>query len=271
MMPRVLLYCLIGGLPLTIAALGAGRFAWWWLSGIVLAAAFVPVALYGPRGARAQFGVIALAVFLISVFCTWTEVLVFVPRLRQDAVSSLVGSTVMYLLFAAALALLAAALKLTRQSDRAVRHRPALMTAAMVVVCGFAYTLYYLVFGAITYQYFTRGFYPEAPQQVAQLGWWFWAMQIGRGMLMTVAVLPVVCTLRMARWQAALVVGALVWVAGGLAPLLVPNDAMGDAQRIIHIVEIFTQNAALGVTVVLLVRPRSRTRTLATPSPVRVG
>jgi hypothetical protein len=254
MMPRVLLCCLVGGLPLTIAALGAGHVAWWWLSGIVLAAAFVPVALYGPRGPLAQFGVIAPAVFLISVFCIWTETLVFVPRLRQDAVSNLVGSTVMYLIFAATLALLAGALRLTRQSARAVHHRPALVTTAMVVACGFAYTLYYLVFGAITYQYFTRDFYPDAPQQVAQLGWWFWAMQVGRGMLMTVAILPIVYTLRMGRWHAALVVGALVWVAGGLSPLLVPNDVMGAAQRIIHIVEIFTQNAALGVTVVLLVR-----------------
>jgi hypothetical protein len=271
MIPRVLLYCVIGGLPLTIAALGAGHMPWWWLSGIVLAAAFVPVALYGPRGVGAQFGVIAPAVLLISVLCTWTEALVFVPRFRQDAVSTLVGSTVMHLIFAAALAVLAGALTLTRQSDRAVHRRSALVTAAMVVACGFAYAMYYLVFGAVTYQYFTRNFYPEATQQVAQLGWWFWAMQIGRGMLMTVAVLPVVYTLRLARWQAALVVGAIVWVAGGLAPLLVPNDLMGTAQRIIHIVEIFTQNASLGVTVVLLMRPRSKTRTLSTTLPVRVG
>lgn len=271
MIVRVLFYCVIGGVPLTIAALGAGHAAWWWLSGIVLAASFVPVALYGPRGPRAQFGVIAPAVFLISVFCIWTETLVFVPQIRQDAVSTLVASTVMYLTFAATLAVLAGAFRLTRQSDGAVLHRPWLATAAMVVACGLAYALYYLVFGAITYQYFTRGFYPEAPQQVAQLGWWFWALQMGRGMLMTLAVLPIVYTLRMARWHAALVVGALVWVAGGLAPLLVPNDLMGNAQRIIHMVEILTQNALLGITVVLLMRPRSQTRTLSTLSPARLG
>jgi hypothetical protein len=234
------------------------------LSGIVLAAAFVPVALYGPRGPRAQFAVIAPAVLLISVVCIWTETLVFVPSLRQDALSSLVASTVMYLMFAAGLALLAGALRLTRQSDCDPHHRPALVAAAMVAACGLAYALYYLVFGGITYQYFTRDFYPEAPQQVAQLGWWFWAIQVGRGMLMTVAVLPVVYTLRMVRWQAALAVGALSWVAGGLAPLLVPNDLMGNTQRIIHTLEIFTQLGSLGVTVVLLMRPRSQMRTLPT-------
>jgi hypothetical protein len=271
MMAQVLLYCVAGGLPLTLAALGAGHAAWWWLSGIVLAAAFVPVALYGPRGPLAQFGVIAPALFLISVFCTWTEGLVFVPRLREDAVSNLVGSTVMHLMVAAALALLAGGLTLTRHSNRTVHRRPALETGAVIVACGFAYAVYYLAFGAVTYQYFTRDFYPEATQQVARLGWWFWAMQIGRGMLMTVAVLPIVYTLRLARWPAALVVGAIVWVAGGLSPLLVPNDLMSNAQRIIHIVEIFTQNASLGVTVALLARPRSNTRTLPTPSPVHIG
>ncbi|MGH9630686.1 MAG: hypothetical protein ACRD7E_20425, partial [Bryobacteraceae bacterium] len=153
MIPRILVYCAIGGLSLTIAALGAGRVMWWWLSGIVLAAVFVPVAIYGPRGLRAQFGVIAPAVLLISVFCIWTEALVFVPSLRKDAVSTLVGSTVMHLIFAATLALLARALTLTRQSDRVVHHRPVLATAAIVVACGFAYAMYYLIFGAVTYHY----------------------------------------------------------------------------------------------------------------------
>src|SRR5229473_4213782 len=44
---RVVLYLAIGGLPATIAALGAGHFAWQWLAGMVLAASFVPVALFG--------------------------------------------------------------------------------------------------------------------------------------------------------------------------------------------------------------------------------
>ena len=268
---RILSYCVIGGLPLTIAALGAGHGAWWWLSGIVLATVFVPVALYGPRGLLAQFGVIAPALFVISVVCIWTEALLFVPRVRQDAVSSIVSSTVMYLLFAAALALLARALKLTRDFGEAVDYRPALVTVGMVIACGFAYALYYLIFGAITYQYFTRGFYPDAPQQVAQLGGWFWAIQIGRGILMTVAVVPIVYTLRLARRPAAFVVGAIIWVAGGLAPLLVPNDVMGTTQRIIHIVEIFAQNASLGVTIVFLLRPRSSTGTLPTTFPVHVS
>jgi hypothetical protein len=254
MTTRVVLYCLLGGLPLTIAAMGAGHFAWWWLSGVVLAAAFVPVALFGPRGGLAQFGVVAPVLFIVTALCTWTEALLFVPGYRERAAGDLAGSAFMYLVTAAVLAGLARALGLTRSVELPVPHRSPWAVLPLVVAGGCAYAFYYLVFGAITYEFFTKGYYPEATQQVAQLGLWFWAIQIGRGALMTLAVLPVIYTLRMRRWQAAVAVGLLVWVAGGLAPLLLPNEFMGATQRFIHIVEILTQNAALGMTAVLLLR-----------------
>ena len=254
---RVILYCLLGGLPMLIAATGAGHAGWWWLSGVVMAAAFVPVALFGPRRLLGQLAVIAPVLLIVTAFCTWTEAWVFAPSFRQHAVRNLVGSTVMYLIVVVVLAALAAGLKMTRQSDQAVPHRSIPTAALMVLAGGIAYTIYYLIFGAITYQFFTKGYYPEAEQIARQLGLWFWGMQIGRGALMTLAVLPVIYTLRLSRWQTAIVVGLLIWVAGGLAPLLVPNDLMGTRQRIIHIVEIFTQNAALGFTVALLLRPRT--------------
>jgi hypothetical protein len=267
MMARVLLYCLIGGLPFTLAGLGDGHVGLWWLAGSVLAASFVPVAMNGPRSALAQFAVIAPVLVVVTVFCSWTEAMVFVPRFRENGVSNLVGATITYVMAAAVLALLARALKLAKPSDGGVQHRPALVAAAMVSACGLAYVVYYLIFGSLTYQYFTYQFYPDGPQQVAQLGWRFWAIEIGRGLLMTVALLPIVFTLRLPRWPAALAVGAIAWVAGGLAPLIAPNEFMGTTQRMIHIVEIFTQNVPLGVTAVLLLRPRSGARTLPTTSP----
>src|SRR5260370_7160886 len=80
---RVALYCLLGGLPLTIAALGAGHFIWWWLSGIVFAASFVPVALFGPRKAAGQFGAIIPVFLTVTALCTWSEALIFVPAHRH--------------------------------------------------------------------------------------------------------------------------------------------------------------------------------------------
>jgi multisubunit Na+/H+ antiporter MnhB subunit len=133
----------------------------------------------------------------------------------------------MYLIIAAALAGLASVLKLAKPTDCTVEHPTPAGALALIVVCGIAYTLFYLVFGAITYQFFTKAYYPGADQIARDLGLWFWVIQIGRGVFMTVAVLPAIYTLRMTRWQTAIAEGTIVWVAGGLAPLLVPNELMG--------------------------------------------
>lgn len=261
MKSRITLYCVLGGLPMLIAAMGAGHFGWWWISGVVLAAAFVPVALFGPRSVLGQFGVVAPALAIITVLCTWSEALIFAPGFREQAARNLIGALVMYLIVSAALAILARLLKLPQVSGNTVQHRSVPGTVALVVVCGMAYAIYYFVFGAITYQFFTKGYYPEAAQTAANLGVWFWMIQIGRGALMTLAVLPAIYTLRMSRWQNAIAIGVLIWVAGGLAPLLVPNALMGTTQRVIHIFEILSQNAPLGITAGLLLRPKPSART----------
>jgi hypothetical protein len=255
---RVVLYCLLGGLSLTPVALGNGGFAWWWLAGIVLSASFVPVALFGPRRAISQFGVVAPVLLIVTVLCLWSEALIFIqaPEIQQHAVRDLVGASVIYLIVATALAILAVILKLPRVDGPNVELRSAGKVAALVVVCGAAYVLYYLVFGSITYRFFTKGYYPDGPQLVARLGIWFWVIQIARGVLMTLAALPVIRTLRMSRVQAAIAVGLIMWVAGGAAPLLLPNPLMGPTQRFIHTIEILTQNASLGITAVLLLRAK---------------
>jgi hypothetical protein len=130
--------------------------------------------------------------------------------------------------------------------------------ASLIAVCAVAYMVYYLVFGAITYELFTKAYYPNARTDVLDFGVSaFWTMQFIRGVLMTLAIVPVIYTLRMERWQVAISAGLLMWVAGGLAPLLVPNDLMVPAQRVIHIVEILSQNFPLGFTAGLLLRPDS--------------
>jgi hypothetical protein len=257
-MLRIVLYCLLGGLSLTPVALGTGGFGWCWLAGIVLSASFVPVALFGPRRALSQFGVVAPLLLIVTVLCLWSEGLIFVqaPEIQQHAVRDLVGASVIYLIVASVLAVLAVLLKLPRVDGPKVELRSADKVALLVVVCGIAYVLYYLVFGGITYRFFTKGYYPDAPQLVARLGVWFWVIQIGRGVLMTLAALPVICTLRMSRVQAAIAVGLIIWVAGGAAPLLLPNPLMGPTQRFIHTIEILTQNASLGITAVLLLRAK---------------
>ena len=264
---RIVLYCLVGGLSLTMAALGAGNFPWFWLSGILMAGAFVPVALFGPRTALGQFGVIAPVLLIVTLLCTWSEVMVFFPQYSRRVTQDLFGGMVIYGILAVVLALLAWLLRLSKPSEVPVPHRSIVVGSLMTLCSGLSYVLYYLVFGAITYQFFTKDHYPEGPQTVARLGvWLFWGIQLARGVLMTLAVLPVILTLRMRRWHAAVVVGLLIWILGGLALLVVPNELMGGRQRLIHTVEIFTQNFPLGVTAVLLLRPRSKPIPAAVPA-----
>jgi glucan phosphoethanolaminetransferase (alkaline phosphatase superfamily) len=191
--------------------------------------------------------------------CTWSEALIFVPEFRQHLLlRNLAAALLMYVIVAMALAALAAILKLPREGGARVVLRCAGKQVLMVGACGVAYLLYYFVFGGITYPFFTKVYDPEATQQILRLGLWFPAIQFGRGVLMTLAVLPVIRTLRLSRGKAALAVGVLIWGAGGLAPLLAPDVHMGPTQRFIHTIEILTQNGSLGITAVLLLRRRPR-------------
>lgn len=256
---RVGLYCLLGGLCFTVSALGTGHFWFWWLCGVITVASLTPVVRFGPRHMLAQYGAIVSALVVVGLVCTMSEGVLFYPALKAQLGIDLIGGTVSYLLTAAVLVALAKVLKLTDTEAQAVEHRPLALAIPLVLVAGASYFLYYQVFGGIAFQFFTKQYYPHAIEQVSALGMWFWGYQWMRGTLMTLAVLPIVYTLRLPRWQAALAVGAIVWIVGGAAALLVPNDMMVATQRYIHIVEIMTQNVSLGVTAVFLLRPRAAT------------
>lgn len=253
---RIGLYCVLGGLSMTVSALGAGHFAWWWLSGVILAAALVTVARFGPQNALGQFGAIILLLVIVGAVCTIWEEVFFVPSQKEVAERNLLGAIVMFLIVGTVLTLLTKVLKLTEPSSLAVERRSAGTAALMIVLSGIAYVVYYYIFGSLTYQFFTRQYYPEAQKMASELGLWFWGMELARGILMTLAALPMIYRLRMRRWPAALSIGALLWIVGGAAPLLVPNPLMVSVQRYIHIVEILAQNAPLGITAVLLLRPK---------------
>lgn len=255
---RIILYCLLGGLGMSIVALGAGNFAWWYSAGLVMTASFVPVAMFGPRKFTGQFAVILPVLLVVACLCTWSEALLFVatPEIKQHAMRDLYGECFTYTIVGAILAALASLLRLPRASDYSIKLRPPAALVMMVLAAGLVYVLFYLVFGGITYQFFTRQYYPDAVTKVAPLGLWFWAIEFGRGVLMALAVLPVIGTLRMSRINSAIAVGLLLWVTGGLALLIPPNPFMGSAQRFIHTIEILTQNFPLGFAATLLMRPK---------------
>ena len=252
---RMVLYCLLGGLSFSIAALGAGHFGWWWLSGVLVAAAYVPLARFGPPSWLAQFGMIFGSLFVVAGVCTASEAAMFLPGQSVEAWRNLKGAFVMYLIAALWFAVLAKVLRLTEEPGAYPDCRKGMSAVGAVVASGFAYVLLYLVFGSITFFLFTKQYYPQGQQVAESFGIWLWVIQLGRGILMTLAVLPLIYTLGMHRWPAAVAIGLLLWVVGGLALLVVPNG-MVPMQRFMHIVEIFTQNFPLGIAAVLLLRPK---------------
>jgi hypothetical protein len=189
--------------------------------------------------------------------------------MKAQLIPSLMKGTLVYLLATAVMVGLGQWLKLTDPEEQPIHHRSLVKAILMVLLAGFLYLVYYEVFGGLTFLFFTKQYYPHAAEQATALGIWFQVYQLARGIAMTLAVLPIIYTLRLPRWQAALAVGLLVWIVGGAGPLLVPNAAMVTAQRYIHIGEIFTQNFSLGITAVLLLRPKM-TKVAARATPVTV-
>jgi len=255
---KIALFCVLGGLCFTASALGVGHFWWWWIAGIIMAAALLPVVRCGPRSGWAQFGAMAAVLVIVALVCVLTEGALFFPETRNMLARSLIGGTVFYVLTAAVLTVLAKLLRLGSPSELSVEHRSVPAAFAMVLLSGLSYVLYYFVFGAIAFQLFTKKYYPHAVEQVGALGPWFYPYQWGRGLLMALAVLPVIYALRMPRWKAAIVVGLMIWIVGGGAALLVPSTLMVPAQRYAHIIEIMTQNVSLGLTAVWLLRPKTK-------------
>jgi hypothetical protein len=254
---RIIIFCLLGGLFFSLSSLGAGHFGWWLVAGVLISASLIPVVRYGPRHPIAQFGAMALALVVIGIWCTVSEGVLFYPEQKKQMLQALVGGTMLFGIAAAWLAVMARLLRLTDPAERIIERRPLVAAIPLVLVSGVAYLVYYEIFGAITFTLYTKRFYPHAAEQVMAMGFWFPLYQIGRGVLMTLAVLPLIYSLRMKRWQSALVVGIIVWIIGGGAPLLVPSAQMIPAQRYAHILEIMTQNVPLGMTAVWLLRRKA--------------
>ena len=187
MIVRVILYCLLGGAAFMLPALGAGHAPWWWLSGVLVTAAFVPVVLFGPKTALGQFCVIFPVLFLVSVLTTWSEAVIFIksPLIQEHAVANLIYDTIGHLIAAVVLAVLWKILKLTQPSAATILRPPLMKAVGLIALCAFVYVACYLVFGSITYQFFTKKYYPGGAAIAESMGIWFWLIEIGRGLLIT--------------------------------------------------------------------------------------
>ncbi|MGO9336795.1 MAG: hypothetical protein ACLPY1_04720 [Terracidiphilus sp.] len=170
MKPRMGLFCLVVGFCFTVSALGAGHFGWFWLDGVITAAALLPVVRFGPRHPGAQFGAILLALVVIGVVCTMSEAVLFFPEMKAQLAVSLMGGTMVFLLVAAVMVGLGKWLKLTEPGEQPIQRRSPVKTALMVLLAGLSYVIYYEIFGALTFQFFTKQYYPHARSRLWRWG-----------------------------------------------------------------------------------------------------
>lgn len=258
---RIAISCLLAGAVMIVAGHNVGTPWWWYLAGILMVAAFVPFLVNGPVEKWKRFAGIWCALAAVTALCTWSEALIFVKASPVKPSTMLFGSLFIYTVLAGVITLCAALLKVApRQPLPPVAVPSAGRIALGVLGGGIAYLVYYYVFGALVFQLLTKPYYTgtgpltDAVNTVRSLGLWFPAIQIGRGVLMTLGLLPIILGTRMNRIMLALYVGIVIWTIGGLAPLIPPNNFMPTELRLMHIGEIFTQNFALGMTVVFLLR-----------------
>jgi hypothetical protein len=260
---RIAIYTLLGGAFMILAGVNQKAPASWYVAGILIAAAFVPYLLHGPKANWKRLAAIWCALFSVSSLCTFSEALIFAPKAVPQPVPMLIGSIVMYSILAGLLALIARVTKVAPMTPVEPAYPATFKRVALTLVGGgFVYVVYYYVFGAIVFQLMTKPYYTgngllaDAAAAVLKLGWWFPLIQICRGMLMTLGLLPVILGTRMNKLPLAIYAGLLVWTIGGLALLIPPSPFMPVELRWMHIFEIFTQNFSLGFTVVYLLRGR---------------
>ncbi len=121
---------------------------------------------------------------------------------------------------------------------------------------GFLYFALYCIAGAAI-QPFIRAFYANRKlPSVSEL----FVIEFFRGLLYIAVVLPLVRSLAVRKFQAAIVLGVCFSVLGGLAPLLLSNEYMPVSIRIAHSFEVGISNFVFGLLLGYLIIPRNSIR-----------
>ena len=267
MLLRVLLYCGLSALLFAIAATGSlspRALGWSFVQGFLIAAAFFPVVRWSAATSKKLFAIIWPVLMLVGVVTLASEAAIFIETPLRQFVAGYWRLAFAYTALAVALAYLPFRLDLYAAEASVPAARSAAKSVLAVLAAGIVYLVLYYVFGGIFYRAFTQPYYTHQVAGTAtlkqgeavarSLGIWFPLIQIARGIVITLAVLPIIRMLRLRRASTAVIVGLVLWVVGGLAPLVVPNPTMAGLLRFYHTLEIFTQNFTLGVIATMLLR-----------------
>lgn len=219
-------------------------------SGLVMAVAIVWVAVGMQKDRRTQFVVWFTLVFL-NLAAAAIEGTLFAPELAPSAL--LAASLTRLLVASVAIGAIAATFfGLTESNRSTVVSRPLYDWLWRLLVAAGVYVALYFVIGGINYTLITRPYYEShaasltvPPAQTVLL------FEPIRGLLIALSVLPLILALRMRTRTMAATAGLMLFIAGGLVPLL-PQTSLPVYLRVASLWEIFGQNFFTGVACALL-------------------
>jgi hypothetical protein len=136
-------------------------------------------------------------------------------------------------------------------------HRPWHGWGWRFVASSFSYLVFYLFFGAINYSLITKPYYDaHAGGLAVPPAMTIWLVEMARAPLIVLSVLLFLLALRASRRRTVVLTGMILFMVGGVAPLLFQVNTLPPALLIASAVEIFLQNLSTGaVTAVLLGSP----------------
>lgn len=215
------------------------------VAAIALAAAVVMVAERMSADRRVQLGAWFALVYL-NLAAVAVEGTLFAPGLAPP--QALGGNLLRLLAAAGAVAGLAAALY---GRNDGVFHGPASRPwtswAWRLLAATAVYCVLYFVIGGVNYTLVTRPYYEaHAGSLTVPAAQTVLLYEPVRGFLIAVSVLPLVLALRLRKAAVAAIAGLLLFVVGGLVPLL-PQTSLPLYLRVASLWEIFGQNFLTGI------------------------
>ncbi len=231
---------------------------WQVLAGFLVALVLAPVVLRASWRDPFLFGLLAGIILYVGYLSNFIEAAILVPATRPELPLGIVEGLLASL---ATAALLVAVIERGAFGEGPQVARPHLTRrgwALRLAACVAIYLAAYFTVGGIMYRAFLAPFYNDPSLGLAApdaAGLLLLPLQFIRGLLFTLALLPLALGLRVKRPALALILAAILCVIGGLAPLLIPNPHIPARLRLYHGIEILLQNGSLGIAIALLLGP----------------
>jgi len=239
-----LIFGLIFGMGANLSAIG-----WILLANLLIVLVLSCPVVHSHTFGLKLAGVIFLLFFGIYGFNNNIETIFFQLSIPQNVVFSMIlESLFVALIFSLAFVFLMGKMrKPGTKAETVVRSRISIIGYVWrFIVCDITYVILYLIAGVIIYPYI-KGFYAELAQipDPGQL----LLMQLFRGLVYIIAVLPIIRMMNIKRIEIMIMVGLQFAVLASIAPLLLPNPYMSTYIRTIHAFEIGISNFIFGLMV----------------------